>query len=759
MIRRQFICTLAVSSMLFVASSASAMGLLLPNDQGLAPLAVESHRVEIQVNGSAAVTHIDQVFRNNTSSQLEATFVFPLPPESTVSEFALYMNGVRVEGEVLEATQARQIYQNIVNRVRDPGLVEYVDGRIFQARIFPVPANGTQRVELTFAQVLERQGDLQRLVYPLRTGRTTATTLTDFTLSVEINSAEPLRTIYSPTHDVDVVRRDEHTAVVGLEQMNADLEQDFVLYFNTSSDDVGLSLMTFDGDGEGGEDGYFLLVLAPRLENEGEAPPTDVTFVVDTSGSMAGEKLAQAQDTLRYCISQLRPEDRFNILRFSTTTRSVFDGLTPASAENITRARSFIDSMRAAGGTAIEEALTMALAQETHIARPHRIIFVTDGLPTVGQTDTQRLIEAVNAAEHDGTRIFTFGVGWDVDTILLDSVADGNGGVSDYVRPGEDLELAVSALYDRIRYPILTDIEVDFGVADVYDTFPRTMPDLFAGHQIVLTGRYRNLAESEIAMRGQTVGVQVSYSFEKDFGGDQVDGAHPFDFIPQLWATRKIGYLVDQIRLNGETAELRTEVMNMGIIYGLVTPYTSYLAADDSEFAGTWPATSRGGEWWGEGEVDELTTIGGWGSSTSTRARSEDADMPAFEPVPIAASGSFRQSNSGRDAVVVAEEADRMQNVEFADQRNAMRFVGSRQMNLGGDGNWRQATSQMNATQRVNIRYLSPAYFRLLELRSDIASVVALGERVEFQLNSRVIIEIDATGLQELDAATEALFF
>lgn len=752
---------LLIGALVFAAASTgSAMGLLIPNVDGAGPLDIESHRVSIEIQDNVAVTHVDQVFRNSSGTQLEATFIFPLPEGATVHDFALYINGTRVEGEILDSVQAREVYEGIVRQVRDPGLVEYIDGRLFQASIFPVPANGTQRVELEFAQVLELEGSLHRLVYPLRTGRTAATTLTDFTLTVDVLSSIPIRAVYSPTHLVDVIRETDLHAVVGLEQMNADLEQDFVLYLSTSDDDVGMTLFTFDEDGEDGEDGYFLMLISPRLESEALISAKDVTFVVDTSGSMAGEMLEQAQDTLRYCINQLGANDRFNIVRFSTTARTLFDDLTQLDEQAQNQAMEFIDEMRAAGGTAIESALNTAVAQNSDPSRPHYIIFITDGLPTVGETQSNLILENVEVAFPDNARLFSFGVGYDVDSTLLDLMAENHGGIADYVRPGEDIELAVSTLYDRIAYPILTDVALDFGDADAHDLYPIEIPDLFAGHQVVLAGRFRNHIESEIRMTGTTNSESRVYSLQEDFSLASTSDGN--DFLPQLWATRKIGFLVDQIRRNGEDPELRDEVMHLGLRYGLVTPYTSYLAVDDSEFVNPgW----GGGEWreW-EGEEPPVfgttTSQNGWGGNRERRGDDEDSAADAWE-IPVAEeTGVFNlAAPSGEAAIETALEGQRLQEIDFNDRHSPVQNIGQRVLALDTDGVWRERDEHTNSSaQRVQVQYLSDAYFRVLEIRPDLDRLLAVGDSVEFNLNDDVILEINrSTGFESLDAETEAM--
>jgi uncharacterized protein YegL len=766
-------------ALLALASPALGMGLLLPNDQSMAPLAIESHRVDIRVNDTTAVTHVDQVFRNSSPNQLEATFVFPLPAGATVSDFALYINGVRTQGEVLERTQARQIYDNIVRRVRDPGLVEYVDGRIFQASIFPVPANGTQRVEIEFAQVLERQGDLRRLVYPLRTGQTSATTLRDFTLSARIETDDPVRTVYSPSHQVEVVRESENVAIVGLEQASADLEQDFVLYLSASEDDIGIDLMTYDPDGaDGGTDGYFLMVLAPRLQDEGQVQAKDVTFVIDTSGSMAGEKIEQARATLRYCVSQLGAGDRFNIVSFSTASRRLFPGLRAVDEDSLAEATRFIDGLSARGGTAIEDALRTALEQESDPERPHMVIFVTDGLPTVGETRADELLRGVAERNGSDARIFTFGVGFDVDTQLLDRVAADNHAVSDYVRPGEDLELAVGALYDRIAYPVLSGVEVFFDQVEAFEVFPRAIPDLFAGQQVVVAGRYRGERQSAVRLAGNFAGASMSYTFEENFSA------------PESGETE----FISEIRRHGESRELVDEVRNLGVEYGLVTPYTSYLAVDDSEFGGPTerpvPVGGRaqngpgapGGEAGGapvgvERQTGTRRSRDGVGSGGGGRAGADPAPpMATASPMQAAEpEADFNAADdegfiglggltSGEAAVAQSEAVRELRESSVAATTDGTtRRVGGRTFALNGDGAWTQvdASAGDNAAERprggeeIVIRYLSEAYLDFAAQHHELRRALGLGERVTLTLDSgvRVVIAPDR-GIETLDDAT-----
>lgn len=572
-----------------------ALGLLIPKNASTRPFDLEQHRVNVTITNTAALTKVEQVFRNNTNRPLEATFVFPLPAGATVSNFSLWINGKKTAGAVLEKGKARQIYDSIVRRTEDPGLIEYIDGKIFKASIFPIPAGGTQKLEIQFGQVLAKQGDMYRYVYPLKVGKAYAKAKTnkDFTLTARVLNSVPITAVYSPTHNVSTHKKNQNQVVVGMEQMHATLDRDFELFFGLAQKDIGLNIVTHDPDGEGPEHGYFMAALAPRVKvaSHVEIGQT-ITFVMDTSGSMAGPKIEQARKTLAYCIGQLRPQDHFNVVRFSTDVESLYTQPVAATKQNKAKALGFAKELAAAGGTAIDSALDTALKQTIPAHQPHQVIFVTDGVPTVGDTDTPLILNHVKSHRTKKTRLFTFGVGHDVNVRLLDALAQVSRGRADYVKPdGQDMENAVAALYNRISSPVLTDIKLEFKGTRVFDIYPKQMPDLFKGDQIIVFGRYRGNFSNNIVLSGSAGKKAKVYKY-----GSKVEGKKgkavkatgqflaPMEFMPKLWAARKTGYLLEQIRLNGEQAELKNEVIRLAKKFGLVTPYTSYLAVDDSEF-------------------------------------------------------------------------------------------------------------------------------------------------------------------------------
>lgn len=753
---------------LFGAGDAQALGLLIPKDTAVRPFDVESHRVDVTITNNAAVTKIEQVFRNHTDRPLEATFVFPIPEGATVSDFSLWINGKKTAGAVLEKDEARRIYESIVRRVEDPGLIEYMDGKLFKASIFPIPAQGTQKLEIKFGQVLGKQGGMYRYTYPLSVGKdyAVAKAAKDFTLTAKVHSPIPITTVYSPTHKISQHRKSDQEIVLGLEEMYATLDQDFELFLGLSKSDIGLNIMTHDPDGDGGEPGYFMMALAPRVDvaAHDEIGQT-FTFVMDTSGSMAGPKIEQARKTLEFCLSRLRPQDHFNVVRFSTDVESLHENPVAATPEAKKKAIEFARELTPAGGTAISPALERVFEQTTPKHQPHQVIFVTDGIPTVGETDPDTILRMVTNHKKaiQKTRVFTFGVGYDVNTNLLDGIAQGARGRADYVKPEENMEQAVAALYTRISSPVLSDIKIDFGAARVYDLYPTPIPDLFKGDQVVLFGRYRQDFTDAIKVTGMAGNMPKEYKFggSSEASSPKTKQAtpserylEPLEFLPKLWATRKVGYLLEQIRVNGEQAELKTEVIKLAKKFGLVTPYTSYLAVDDSEFNNNRPTdpaprprprpeprpTLRGLE--DDAPMEE--------GERATNTKSGNTDMrrgPAAAPRRPASATSKSKKDEFRgfgetsgqaavDASIATREYKEQQRVQ-AEQGVSRQYISGRTFEFKA-GQWVEDGLDPKAKGIIAVEAYSAKYFELLRKHKELARAAKLGHHVIIKLDGRV---------------------
>ncbi len=753
---------------LVAPASALAQGMLIPTDTSLGPLGIKYQRVSAEIVDGAAVTHVEQVFVNASNRQLEAQYVFPLPKGAALQDFYLWINGKRTKGEMLEKQKATEIYEGIVRRLQDPGLLEYVDSDAFRARVFPVPANGEQRIELTFSQVLDFSGGLYQYHYPLGASSRGAPRLSvkqDFTFSATLKSKTPLRSIYSPTHRLGVSRKGELEAVAGLELgAGTDISKDLDLYYTVSDKAVGLTFMSHRPDPE--QPGFFMALISPKTElKPDEIIAKRVTFVIDTSGSMMGERMKLARDSLKYCVQKLNPRDEFNVVRFSTDVEALFDKPQVASEGNVKKAVEFVSALEAIGGTAIDEAMARALKDgDNRGERPHMVMFITDGHPTVGETDEAAIATNAKRGNH-GSRVFTFGVGDDLNARLLDRIADQGQGTSDFVRDGKDFEIKIGGFYDKVANPVLADLALDLSAFGAYDVYPRRLGDLFKGSQLVVMGRYRTPKEAAITLTGSFNGKKTAYEYRTTATAD----SKSFDFVPRLWAIRKVGYLMEEIRLHGEKPELKEEIVALGKKYGIVTPYTSYLVVEDTPIARPDlprpPPRPRDEMPWAAGKTAD--TRGSAGSFEATRAQPKS--LPAPSTAPAAPTDDFDKAFSGPmekkkleesggvDGIAASKAVRRMKEQEAASSVTEPVRQASGRTFLYRGGGWVDAAVNPGGKE-LKVKYLSDAYFALLKARPELKAALALSDRLVISIaaGKSVIIDPDA-GETKVEALTAFL--
>jgi Mg-chelatase subunit ChlD len=697
-------------------------------------LPIESVQIETVIQGQVATTHVTQVFRNETDWVLEGTYLFPIPDQASISECAIWDGSRRLAGEVRAREEARRIYDSIVRRVRDPGLLEYAGPNLFQASIFPIPARGTKKLELTYTQVLAAEGGTVAYRYPLGTGRTWAAP-ERVSGRVEIRAANPVGSVYSPTHEVEVRRSEgDRRAMVSFETGRRSERRDFQLFFAPAQAEVGASLLTYR---EPGKDGYFLLLLSPRSQAvEREYPAKDVVYVLDTSGSMRDDgKMEKARRALEFGVRGLGPQDRFNVVAFAGETRLMETGLVQADRAGRDRGVAFVRGLQATGGTNIHDALVEALRQFPRDgSRPRLLVFLTDGLPTVGPTDPERILADARGVGVTGMRLFTFGVGYDVNTRLLDRMAAENGGTADYVEPQEDLEAKVSRFFDRVNHPVLMGLELDMGGVRTDLVYPRELPDLFRGSQVALVGRYRNEQELRgvtLRLTGSTGAARQTFRYD---GMSFPRRAERNDFLPRLWATRRVGWLMEQIRSHGEAAELRDEVVELGTRYGIVTPYTSFLAVEP----GAAPQ-----DFVGQGTTGGISTSApngvvmrrDRGNALPPAPMPEAMPMPAPPPIDLQAvvvtgAGAVQQSKREREQ----QEALSTDATAVA----GVRRVGDKTFYLR-EGVWTDAEVRAGTTLPVTeVESGSDAWLELVRREPRLAPYFALGDRVAVVLDGRL---------------------
>ena len=716
-----------------------------PRPHPFAPLDVDYVKVNTRITDQVAVTAVDQEFYNPNPARLEGTFVFPVPKGAHIDKFTMEIDGKQVQAELLKADKARRIYEDIVRRLRDPALLEYAGRDVFKVRIFPIEPNSRKRITLSYTELLKSEDGLVSYVLPLNTEKFSAKPIRSVSVKVELESKRPLKSIYSPSHAVEVKRDGPNGATAGYEGSDVAPDTDFALYFAPEKDELGVNLLAHR---RSDEDGYFLLLASPGVNvKDKQVVMKDVAFVLDTSGSMAGKKLEQAKKALQFCVENLNDGDRFELIRFSTEVEPLFDKLVAATKANRAKAEDFIKDLRPMGGTAIDDALRKALAlRPGGEERPFVVIFLTDGRPTIGTTDEEDIVADVKKENKGRTRVFCFGIGTDVNTHLLDRITEETRAASQYVLPDEDLEVKVSNFFAKIKEPVLANPTLKF-TGDIRATklYPSPLPDLFKGEQLVLVGRYSGHGDAAVIVQGTVNGTEKEFTYEVKFPEESAEN----EFIPRLWATRRVGYLLDEIRLHGESAELRDEATDLARRYGIVTPYTAYLILEDESnrnvpvrmrslqgFDADGGARREAEQAWQFYKLDRSGDKAVYGARSSSTLRDAVAAAPAANAGALESSKALGFAGGPLTASTASPaERSKARVVQYSQQTQ---FVAGKNF-FQNEKQWIDATVQQHPNaKRARIQFGSAEYFDLVTKHPAALPWLALGRNVQFVLDNTV---------------------
>lgn len=541
---------------------------------------IKELEVNAKLHDQAATVQMTQSFVNTGSRTMEVAFVFPLPPDAAIDRLTLMVDGKELPGKLLNKDEARRRYEEIVRKNQDPALLEWLGGGMFQTSVFPVPPGAERKVMIRYTQLCRQDQGVTDFAFPLATAKYSTHPVEKVTVNVTIESGEEIKSVYSPTHNVEL-KREKRRATVSYVAKNDVPSSDFRLMFDVGRGKVSARVLSYRSNSK--DDGFFLLLANPQIEEaDTEKAAKTVVFVVDRSGSMSGEKIDQAKNALKFVLSRLREGDLFNIIAYDDQVESFRPELQRFNDENKAKALGFVESIYAGGSTNIDGALTQALKQLKDSDRPNYVLFLTDGLPTAGETSETKIV--ANAKEHNEVRarIIAFGVGYDVNSRMLDKLVRSNFGQSEYVRPNQDIEEHVARLFRKMEAPVLTEVKLAFtrdtdsDEAVVNRTYPRQTFDLFAGEQLVVVGRYRKSGSAKVRVEGKVGKETEKFSFPADLAGSGSDGS--MSFIEKLWATRRIGEIIDEIDLKGKNSELVQELVHLSTRHGILTPYTSFLA-------------------------------------------------------------------------------------------------------------------------------------------------------------------------------------
>lgn len=571
--RKSMMFLLAGLAWLAIGSrSAFADGMFLPRPEALNHdyVAVRYHRVAVRAEDGHAVTRVEQEFYNPYDFAIQGRYVFPIPPDAVLSRFEATLDGETQAVDRQNAETTNAVLYDAVARQRDPSLLQYADWESLTFDL-SLPPGGSRKMTLEYEEMLVPSGGLYRYHYVLSTERYSSLPVEEVSMVVDIRSSSGLASLYSSNHAVRTEWLGGGWARVSWEGWDVNPADDFELFFAPSDGGYGGGLLTSQRSGQD----HFLFLFSPDAEpRRAAALPKDIVFVLDRSGSMGGDKIEQARGALRFILGQLGVNDRFSIISFNDRVERLSDLLRPVEQRSLTDANRFVDGLTADGSTDLDAALQAGLevlGRSDSPAATRMVVFLTDGLPTAGITQDQVIAERVgDANSHLEARLHVFGVGYDVNTHLLDRLAAESGGTATYVQPGENLELVLTGFFDRIARPVLTDLSIEFEGLAVDQLYPQALPDLFQGSTLLLTGRYQ-AAQRQITVRiwgwAGDERREYVYQFDLDVTGKR-------DFVSRLWATRRVGALLDRVRVEGETGALVREIRELGLSYGIVTPYT-----------------------------------------------------------------------------------------------------------------------------------------------------------------------------------------
>ncbi len=541
-------------------------------------LSVDTYRADIDVREGIAHVSVEEVFVNPYNVQVEGTFLFPLPDNATVSSFSMMINGKSIKGEILEKDKARSMYEDIVRRLVDPALLEYIGRNTYRASIAPIKPKGRVRVHMEFVYPLPRMGNTYYVISPLSGLKYSKDPVSIITVTGRIEGKQNIIDFYSPYYNIES-DIEGNEATFSFEKTHTKPDKDLTIYFTQDMKDISGALLTYEERDDEKEDGYFMFILSASKKETSLSLPKDVVIVLDKSGSMTGNKIEQAKEALTFIVKRLKKNDRLKIISFSTTVRALNSKWVRGDdKEEIGKLINKIKGINASGGTDIYSALSKALSVDMREGVAHYIIFLTDGMPTVGNTNEVEIEEMVRQNIKD-KRLFVFGIGDDVNLEFLTRLFRKGRGQGEFILE-KDIETAISSFYAKIESPVLSNIEITY--PDIfYDIYPRDTQDLFWAQNLIILGRYekdeidKDNANIEITLKGDTQDGNKLYTFTFNLSPNKLN-----NFIPHLWASRKIGYLLEEIRLNGEKEEIVDTIISLSKRYGIVTPYTSYFVKD-----------------------------------------------------------------------------------------------------------------------------------------------------------------------------------
>jgi Ca-activated chloride channel family protein len=699
---------------LFVAGEMQD-GKFIPAPDVKAPwYGVRYSNANVRVEGETVQVQVEEIL-DGPEKAIRSVGLLPLPEgvDGKSVRLTLAIGTAQPTGpeiKPLTAQEAQALYGAIARGTGRANILA-LSGR--SALLLPkVELQGKVQLTITFRAAVRQTQGVNWLACPMPAASWGRGSVERLTLNVTLHSKEPLRTIFSPTHETTVQRKGLYEATASVKAGKWSGADEFRLYWVADRDDLGLRVLSYRGPGK--EDGFFMLLGNPTgTAGVERVVDKDVLFVLDTSGSMRGEKIEQARSAIDYCLQHLNRGDRFNIITFGTEVRSFRDELTEQTPVILAAAREYIESVVANGRTNIGGALVKALAGKADPGRPRIMIFLTDGAPTAGELVPDKILEQVKKSNTSQTKIFIMGVGNDVNAHLLDKLAELTEGSSEYVAPREELDAKIAALYDRLSHPVLSGVKVRFGELTTLSVLPPSLPVLFKGSEIMIVGRFKEGGRHMFTISGTLFGKPLAYTCAVVL--PRGTGEPVNEFLAPLWAARQIGFLLQEIRLHGENKELIEEVVRLSRQYGIVTEYTEFLA-------------------WGGAALSREEALR-HARNNLTAARAEQSGQWAVNQ-------AFNDRALQKRAVATNEAnvyRDRRGQVMSAQNISQL---GRRAFYLH-DGQWVDSEEAGSRKTRI-VKLFSPEYFDLLKADPVFAQAQQLGWALSINVGQeRIVVEKD----------------
>lgn len=565
------VCLITIFAML---SAMSAEAAYLVYQNGNLPLVTQ--KIKVDIKNQVAVTRLEMVFYNPNDYTIQPNIRFPIHEKASVQQFSLTdSEGMVYSGTIEESNKATQVYNEAKAEGMMPALAVQKQPGVFETSIGAIGPKARATVMIEYSEILPYSRGNVSYNLPFNIKKNQAAELETVAISMSISDQKEISSVVSLSHDIYAEKTDVNNWNIVFEKNSYLPAGDFMLHYEVKAEALAANFLSTRPEAD--KDGYFMLMLSPaEIISAEDIAMRDIVFVVDTSGSMSGRKMEQTKSAFEFFVSRLNEKDRFGIISFSSQVNNWQPELLPVTGENREAARTFIQNLYANGGTNIHGSMLDALKLFDSVpGRTRTLVFLTDGEASTGITDSNTIVRDFNAANTNQVRTFTLGVGSSVNKALLNKLAIENRGEALYLEErSQNIDKELMAFYDSISTPLLVDLELNWGDAEVAEVYPKTLPNIYQGTQLVVTGRYKKGGTAPLTLTGNLNTVKHSFPVNAAFAEQSNENL----FVSRFWAKAKADDLMLQMQTYGQKPELKDEVVALSKQYQFATPFTSFVA-------------------------------------------------------------------------------------------------------------------------------------------------------------------------------------